>query len=94
MKGAIQVSWARQSKYRREMFKQVKEKQKQPLVGVCSSCLLLLYIKFFLPYFLKLFNFFFSIELGCDGWDLGLSNFQNPVTSVIKLNLLSPFEDS
>lgn len=33
MKGAIQVSWARQSKYHREMFKQVKEKQKQPLVG-------------------------------------------------------------
>lgn len=36
---------------------------------------------------------FFSAELECGGWDLGLSNFQNPVNSVIKLNLLSPIED-
>lgn len=32
--------------------------------------------------------------MGCDNWDLGLSGSQNPVTSALRLNLLSPLGDS
>ena len=32
--------------------------------------------------------------MGCDNWDLGLSGSHNPVTSALRLNLLSPLGDS
>lgn len=74
----------------------IKEKQKQPLLGCLQLLLSLWHINFLLPYLKKKkkkVKNFFSAELECGGWDLGLSNFQNPVNSVLKLNLLSPIED-
>lgn len=75
------------------MFKQRYGETEAATLGVFTAPLSLLHINFLLPYLKKKLKKFFSAELARDGLGLGLSNFQDPVNSVIKLNLWSPIEN-